>query len=73
MSAKVSYLTTVGSQSLGLPVVDLSESLSIALLISVDHGVKFSEVAGAELAALLEDRGIEIVVSVATMGIPLAM
>ena len=73
MSAKVSYLTTVGSQSLGLPVVDLSESLSIALLISVDHGVKFSEVAGAELAALLEDRGIEIVVSVATMGIPLAI
>jgi adenine/guanine phosphoribosyltransferase-like PRPP-binding protein len=73
MSAKVSYLTTVGSQSLGLPVVDLSESLSIALLISVDHGVRFSETAGAELASLLEDRGIEIVVSVATMGIPLAI
>lgn len=73
MSTKVSYLTQVGSQSLGLPVIDLSSSLSIALLISVDHGVGFSETAGRELAAKLDGRGIEIVVSVATMGIPLAI
>jgi len=73
MRAKVPYLATVGTQSLGLPVVDLSEEVSIALLISVDHGVAFSEVAGRDLAALLASHEIEVVVSVATMGIPLAI
>ena len=73
MSAKVSYLATIGSQTLGLPVVDLDDSLAIALLISVDHGVGFSEVAGRDLGSLLEPLDVEVVVSVATMGIPLAI
>ncbi len=67
------YLTKVGSQTLDLPVVDLSDSLTIALLITVDHGVSFAATAGEELAAQLKDLDIDIIVSVATMGIPLAI
>ena len=46
---------------------------SIALLICVDHGVRFAEQAGRELAEQLAPLGVEIVASVATMGIPLAI
>jgi adenine/guanine phosphoribosyltransferase-like PRPP-binding protein len=67
------YRTSVGSQTLDLPLVPLSDELTIALLICVDHGVAFAETAGRELAALLAEFDPEIVVSVATMGIPLAI
>jgi adenine phosphoribosyltransferase len=67
------YRIDVGSQSIDLPLVELAEDLTIALLISVDHGVAFSEQAGQELAALLASYEVEVVVSVATMGIPLAI
>jgi adenine phosphoribosyltransferase len=67
------YRTSVGSQTLDLPLVPLSDELTIALLICVDHGVAFAETAGRELAALLSEFDPEIVVSVATMGIPLAI
>jgi len=73
MSAERTYRAQVGSQTLELPIVDLNDELSIALLISVDHGVGFSETAGTELAAALAGADVEIVVSVATMGIPLAI
>jgi adenine/guanine phosphoribosyltransferase-like PRPP-binding protein len=67
------YRTSVGSQTLDLPLVPLSDELTIALLICVDHGVAFAETAGRELATLLAEFDPEIVVSVATMGIPLAI
>ncbi|HEY5245957.1 MAG TPA: phosphoribosyltransferase family protein [Acidimicrobiales bacterium] len=51
----------------------MSEAVTIALLICVDHGVAFSEGAGRELAELLAPAAPEVVVSVATMGIPLAI
>jgi adenine phosphoribosyltransferase len=73
MTTQDTYLATVGSQTLELPIADLSEDLSIALLISVDHGVAFSRRCGIDLAALLADRAIDVVASVATMGIPLAI
>ena len=73
MSADRSYSTTVGSQAVDLPLVQLSEDLSIALLICVDLGVRFAEVAGRELADLMRPSAPDIVVSVATMGIPLAI
>jgi adenine phosphoribosyltransferase len=63
----------VGSQELQLPIIDLSESLTIALLITVDHGVGFASQAGRELAERLAELEIDIIVSVATMGIPLAI
>jgi adenine phosphoribosyltransferase len=67
------YETTVGSQSRALPVVPLSDDLAIALLITVDHGVAFSARAGEDLAKLLAPLQVDVVVSVATMGIPLAI
>ncbi len=67
------YRTTVGSQTVDLPLVQVAPDVTIALLICVDHGVAFSERAGKELAELLRGAGPEVVVSVATMGIPLAI
>lgn len=73
MAADRTYRTTVGSQVLDLPLVPLADDLTIALLICVDLGVSFAEVAGRELAELMRPADPEIVVSVATMGIPLAI
>jgi len=63
----------VGSQTVDLPLVQVAPGVTIALLICVDHGVAFSERAGRELADLLRAAAPEVVVSVATMGIPLAI
>jgi adenine phosphoribosyltransferase len=67
------YHATVGSQEIDLPLIPISDDLAIALLITVDHGVRFVEKAATELAAELEPFGLDLVVSVATMGIPLAI
>ena len=72
-AADRTYTTTVGSQELELPLVALSDELTIALLITVDLGVAFAETAGRELAELMRPPRPEIIVSVATMGIPLAI
>jgi adenine phosphoribosyltransferase len=63
----------VGSQSIEIPVVALHDDLAIALLITVDHGIRFAERAGADLADVLRPYDVDLVVSVATMGIPLAI
>jgi adenine/guanine phosphoribosyltransferase-like PRPP-binding protein len=73
MAADRTYSTTVGSQAVELPLVALSDELTIALLICVDLGVHFAEVAGQELAELMAPAQPDIIVSVATMGIPLAI
>jgi len=67
------YPTMVGSQAVELPLVSLNDDLTIALLICVDMGVAFAETAGRELAELMRPAQPEIVVSVATMGIPIAI
>jgi adenine phosphoribosyltransferase len=67
------YRTRLGAQDVDLPLVPISDDLAIALLITVDHGVRFAEQAGTELAELLAPFEAEVVVSVATMGIPLAI
>jgi adenine phosphoribosyltransferase len=67
------YKVQVGSQELEIPLVAIADDLTIALLISVDLGVAFAEIAGGELAAKLAPYDAEIVVSVATMGIPIAI
>jgi adenine/guanine phosphoribosyltransferase-like PRPP-binding protein len=72
-SADRTYTTTVGSQTVELPLVALNGELTIALLICVDLGVAFAETAGRELAELMRPTEPEIVVSVATMGIPIAI
>jgi adenine phosphoribosyltransferase len=67
------YKTRIGAQDVDLPLVPIAEDLAIALMITVDHGVRFAEQAGRELAELLAPFEAEVVVSVATMGIPLAI
>lgn len=60
-------------QTVELPVVSLSDQLALALLITVDMGVNFMSQAGRELAELLRPFDIDIVATVATMGIPVAI
>jgi adenine/guanine phosphoribosyltransferase-like PRPP-binding protein len=67
------YRVRVGTQEFEIPLVAIAEDLTIALLISVDLGVAFAERAGGELAVHLAPYDPEIVVSVATMGIPIAI
>ncbi|MGB9111563.1 MAG: phosphoribosyltransferase family protein [Acidimicrobiales bacterium] len=67
------YEATIGSQHLDLPIVPLSDEIAVALMITVDLGVHFSERAGQELAELLRPFDVAIVASVATMGIPVAI
>jgi adenine/guanine phosphoribosyltransferase-like PRPP-binding protein len=73
MSGPDTFRVDVGTQSVELPLVPVADDLTIALLICVDHGVAFAEVAGLELSALVAPFRPDIVVSVATMGIPLAI
>jgi adenine phosphoribosyltransferase len=73
VTADRSYRVALGSQLIELPLVQVAPEVSIALLISVDHGVGFAEKAGRELAEQLAPFEVEIVASVATMGIPLAI
>lgn len=63
----------IGSQRVDLPIVSLNEQLALALLITVDMGVAFMARAGEELAAVLAPNDVDIVATVATMGIPLAV
>jgi len=67
------YKVQVGSQELEIPLVSIADDLTIALLISVDLGLEFAQRAGSELAAQLAPYDAQIVVSVATMGIPIAI
>ena len=67
------YSVEIGTQRVELPVVSLNEQLALALLITVDMGVEFMSLAGAELAEVLKSYDVEIVATVATMGIPLVV
>jgi adenine/guanine phosphoribosyltransferase-like PRPP-binding protein len=67
------YSANIGTQQKDLPVVPLNENLAIALMITVDLGVHFLEVAGSELAEILRPFDVDLVVSVASMGIPVAL
>ena len=67
------YSVEIGTQRVELPIVSLSETLALALLITVDMGVEFMSRAGEELADVLRPYDVDIVATVATMGIPVAV
>ncbi len=67
------YSVEVGSQHVQLPLVPLGDDLTLALLITVDMGMKFMSTAGDELAEILRPYNVDIVATVATMGIPVAI
>ena len=71
--SRSTYPVEIGSQHVELPVVSLSPQLALALLITVDMGVEFMRRAGEELAELLKSYDVDIVATVATMGIPVAI
>jgi adenine phosphoribosyltransferase len=67
------YSVDIGSQHVELPIVSLNDTLALALLITVDMGVSFMEKAGEDLAEVLAPYDVDVVATVATMGIPLAI
>jgi len=67
------YSVEIGTQRVELPIVSLSEQLALALLITVDMGVEFMSRAGEELADVLRPYDVDIVATVATMGIPVCV
>jgi adenine phosphoribosyltransferase len=67
------YTAHVGSQTVELPIVPVSPQLSIALFMTIDHGVGFVERAGAELAEHFRAGRPDIVAAPATLGIPVAI
>lgn len=67
------YPVNVGTQRVELPLVPLGDDLTLALLITVDMGVEFMRRAGEELAERLRPFDVDIVATVATMGIPVAI
>jgi adenine/guanine phosphoribosyltransferase-like PRPP-binding protein len=67
------YSVDIGTQRVDLPLVSLNEQLALALLITVDMGVEFMSRAGEELAEIIRPYDVDIVATVATMGIPVAV
>ena len=67
------YSVEIGTQHVELPIVSLNDQLALALLITVDMGVEFMSRAGAELADIIKPYDVDIVATVATMGIPLVV
>ncbi len=67
------YSVEIGSQRVDLPLESLNDQLALALLITVDMGVEFMSRAGEELADILRPYDVEIVATVATMGIPVVV
>ncbi|MBL7486635.1 adenine phosphoribosyltransferase [Frankia sp. AgB1.9] len=70
---RATYRATVGSQEIELPLTRISTDLTVALLMTIDVGVAFIQQAGADLAALLAPSRPQVVVSAATLGIPVAI
>lgn len=71
--AQSTYLAKIGTQEIDLPLVSLTSELAIALMITVDLDVQFLDEAGKQLAEILSDLQVEVVVTIATMGIPIAI
>ena len=56
-----------------LPLVAISESLAVPLLMVIDMGVGFGDRIGRALADRLMDKKPDIIVGAATLGIPVAI
>jgi adenine/guanine phosphoribosyltransferase-like PRPP-binding protein len=67
------YRVAIGSQSIELPLVPISDERAISLLMTIDVGVGFLATAGADLAETIADAQPDIVATAATLGIPVAI
>jgi adenine/guanine phosphoribosyltransferase-like PRPP-binding protein len=68
-----SHAVSIAGDEFVLPLVPVSETLAIALLMVIDMGVRFGERVGKALAAHLAAANPDIVVGTATLGIPVAI
>jgi adenine phosphoribosyltransferase len=64
------YTAQVGKQTIELPVMQMKRDLAIALLMTIDVDLQFVEEAGIELAETLRRLEPQVVVTAATLGIP---
>ena len=67
-----SYVARLGSQPIELPIVELAPGVRAALLMTIDVPISVLERASGELAALIRPRNVDVVVTAATLGIPVA-
>ncbi len=67
------FLANIGSQRLDLPITLIDRELAVALLITADLDLSVLSRSASELAGELRKTPIDIVVTAATMGIPLAI
>jgi adenine/guanine phosphoribosyltransferase-like PRPP-binding protein len=68
-----SYTVDIAGLAVELPLVPVSDTLAISLLIDVDRGVHFLDHIGKNLAAVFAADKPDIVVGTATLGIPVAI
>jgi adenine phosphoribosyltransferase len=79
MSAKASPVTDqvwrvdIAGQPIDLPIVTISDTFAISLLMVIDVGVTFGAHVGEALARRLAPLSPDIVVGAATLGIPVAI
>jgi adenine phosphoribosyltransferase len=66
------YPVSIGSQHVELPLIPLRPDFAIALLMTIDMGVRFLRTAAGDLARSLAPHEPECIVSMATLGIPIA-
>ncbi len=66
------YPVQAGSQLIELPLVPVASDVAIALLMTIDVPISTIEIAGRELAATLDDPAPDVIVTAATLGIPIA-
>lgn len=67
------YTVDIGRQTIDLPRFALSDELAIALLMTIDVPIAFIDAAGEELADLLAATDADVVVTAATLGIPVGI
>jgi len=68
-----SYPVNIAGEIVDLPLVAINETLAILLLMVIDMGVRFGDRVGKAIAARLADKSPDVVVGMATLGIPVAI
>lgn len=67
------WTATVGTQRIDLPIIEIADGGTIALFMSIDVPIAFLDRASLELAEALRPSRPELVVTAATLGIPIAV
>ncbi len=71
--AGLRHVIDAGGAALELPIVKVADDLAIALFMSIDAPLSFVAHAGRELGSVLAEFDADVVVTAATLGIPVGM